>query len=283
VIDTPRTMRILGKDGSEKYVRVNSFDPVTGQVINDLSQGKMDVVVTQSPSYATQRQEAAETYTNMVQANPQLGLVAGDLIMKSMDLPYADAISERLKMTLPPQILQAMQGDKAQDPMVVAAMAQADQAMQQVQLQGQAVQEAATQAQGEKSQADKAKADVQVAIANLKVQEAQLATDVANFKTLVAETQLKMAGEQNMNQNASELDGLRNEIGQALVQIQDQASQMMQGYAQQMAQIVGGMQAPSVVIPPAAPRPKIVRIDKVNGAYVPTYEQPQPDAGQTVQ
>jgi hypothetical protein len=71
-------------------------------VINDLSYGKYDAVVTIGPSYATQRLEAADSMIQFVQAVPQAGAVMGDLLAGSMDWPNADEIAERLKKVLPP-------------------------------------------------------------------------------------------------------------------------------------------------------------------------------------
>jgi hypothetical protein len=137
VYDTPRSLRILGTDGAEDFVQINSPDPVTGQVLNDLSVGKYDVNVTIGPSFTSQRQEAAEVYMGLSQGNPQIMGVAGDLIFKSLDLPFADDIASRLQLMLPPPIQQAIAQGKSVPPEARAAMAQADMAMQQVQMMGQ--------------------------------------------------------------------------------------------------------------------------------------------------
>ena len=76
-----------------------------------------------------QRQEAAEIYTQMVQANPALFPIAGDLIMRSLDLPYADKMAERMKTLLPPAIQEMEASKKPVPPEVQAAMQQAEQAM----------------------------------------------------------------------------------------------------------------------------------------------------------
>ena len=272
IIDTPRTLRILGKDGAEKYIQVNKADPVTGEVVNDLSRGKYDFVVTQGPNFATQRQEAAETLTALSQTDPTLMQVAGDLIIKQFDYPLADEIAERKRMMLPPQILQAINGDQQQDPAIVAAMAQVEQMQAQVQEQAAMVEQAAQEAQVEKAGADKAKSEVQLAVANLKTQQAELATQVAQFEKLVAETQSKMTQEQGDTKDANEMDSLRNEIGQALVQIQQQASDMMANYAKQMAEIVGNSQQPQVVVA-NLPKRKVARTSRVNGEYITTIEE----------
>ena len=133
IYDTERELRVLGADGAEDYKRVNEvvFDPVKGETVkvNDLSEGKYDVTVTTGPSFSTLRQEAAETYTALGQQMPELMGVAGDLVMKSMDLPYADEIAKRLQHILPPAIQQEINSEKEVPPEVLEMMAQAKQAM----------------------------------------------------------------------------------------------------------------------------------------------------------
>lgn len=272
VIDTPRSLRILGKDGAEKYIKVNHFDPITGEVVNDLSRGKYDFVVTQGPNFATQRQEAAETLTALSQTDPTLMQVAGDLIIKQFDYPMADEIAERKRMMLPPQILQAISGDQQQDPALMAAMAQVQQLQQQVQEQAAMVEQAAQEAQTEKAGADKAKADVQLALANLKTQEAELGRQVAEFQKLVAETQAKMAAEQATTEGDNDRESLTAEVNNALAGIQSQVGQMMTDYAQQMAALMQSMQQPQVVVA-NQPKRKVARTARVNGEYVTTIEE----------
>ena len=286
VIDTERAVRILGADGAEKYVKVNQQvlgpDGVTMVTLNDLSRGKFDVTVTTGPSYATQRQEASEVYTQLSQANPALFGVAGDLIMKATDLPYSQEISERMKAMLPPPIQQMMQQAGKQSPEVAQAMMQADQAMQQVQQHAQMVEAAAKEAQQLSSDAqqdqakvEKVKADIQVAAANLKVQEANLATSEAQFKQLIAEQQLALAQqahEAGSDQNVQERQNLSADLQQALAGIQDQAAKHMEGSAallQQAVQLVAqtGQQAVGEIAN-AALQPKIVRGHRVNGKFV---------------
>ena len=82
---------------------------VDGVRINDLSMGKYDTTITVGPSFSTQRQEAADTYQQLLQGNPQVFPLIGDLIFKSMDLPYSEDIADRLKIMLPPEIQEQIQ------------------------------------------------------------------------------------------------------------------------------------------------------------------------------
>lgn len=175
VFDTETTLRVLGADGKESYETVNKRDPLTGQVINDLSKGRFDTVITVGPSYATRRMEAADAYTQMAGMDEGLMLSAGDLVYKAMDLPYAQEIAERRQAMLPPPIQKMLTDGKDLPPEVKAAMQQVEQAQQQVQQRGQLVQAAQQELQGEMAAAKSEKAGAQLAGANLKAQEAQFA------------------------------------------------------------------------------------------------------------
>lgn len=238
VYDTPRSIRILGKDGADSYEQINATGP-DGKVENDLARGKYDVTITTGPAFSTMRQEAAETYGQLMQASPEVMSVAADLVFKAMDLPYSEEIAERLKVMLPPPIQQMLQQGKQVDPEVAQQMAQVNQAMQQVQQHGQLVQQAADEAKKEQQDARQAKTDAQaasaqikiqqaqldaqsqVAIANLKVQEANLATDVANFKALVAQTQAAMGDTEDAAVVKADREFLSNQITASLTDIQE--------------------------------------------------------------
>jgi hypothetical protein len=139
IYDTPRTIRVLGRDGGEKYVKL--YQPVrdeeTGEMVttNDLSAGKYDVAVSTGASFSTQRAEFVEMMMSLSQSNPAILQVAGDLIMGAMDFPKSDEVAERLKTLLPPQIQQSMQKDQKQSPEIMQMQGQMQQMQAQVQEQ----------------------------------------------------------------------------------------------------------------------------------------------------
>lgn len=280
IYDTQRNLRILGKDGSEKYIRVNEVQP-DGSVLNDLSQGKFDIVVTTGPSYATQRQEAAEFYTEFSGRNPIVGAAAADLIIKAQDYPMSDAIAERVQMMLPPQVQAQIGKDKPLPPEVAAAMQQAEQAMMAVQQQGQLVQQAAQEAQDEKNAAEKAKADVAVAAANVKVQEAVLAQKVAEFKELVATENAKAGATSEQQATAIDRQALGAEIQTALAALQAQAAEFQQQALATIIQAQAVSQPQVIVMNP--PKQKQVELQRVNGKTIGTVtETPTADDKQVV-
>jgi len=121
IYDTQRIARVIGEDGETSMVKI---DPMQGEPVKKIvdqqgividkiynpSVGKYDVVATTGPGYATKRQEALEAMGQLLQGNPQLWQVAGDLFVKNMDWPGAQEMAKRFQKTIDPKLLQ--DGDK---------------------------------------------------------------------------------------------------------------------------------------------------------------------------
>jgi hypothetical protein len=116
IYDTQRIARIIGEDGETKMVKIN---PDQEQPVNKIVDergivmekiynpgvGKYDVVAITGPGYATKRQEALEAMAQLLQGNPQLWAVAGDLFVKNMDWPGAQEMSKRFAKTIDPKFM----------------------------------------------------------------------------------------------------------------------------------------------------------------------------------
>jgi Phage P22-like portal protein len=109
IYDTERVMRILGIDGKAQTVTINQQlpqpkeDPKTGAiktVLNDLTVGKYDVVVSSGPAYNTAREAATDAMLQVGQNWPDIYGIAGDKIIGGMDFPGADKIAERVAKKL---------------------------------------------------------------------------------------------------------------------------------------------------------------------------------------
>jgi hypothetical protein len=131
IYDTQRIARIIGIDGETKMVKIDPTqqEPVRkiqnqeGIVIDKIynpSVGKYDVVVATGPGYATKRQEALEAMAQLLQGNPQLWSVAGDLFVKNMDWPGAQEMAKRFAKTIDPKLM----GDAEDNPALQAAQQQ---------------------------------------------------------------------------------------------------------------------------------------------------------------
>lgn len=109
IVDTERVESLRMPSGETQEITLNwsVIDPTTGEptVINDLTRGRWEVAVTVGPAYATQRMEIADSMMQFIQAMPQSGQFISDLVASAMDWPKADVIADRLKRTIPPEIL----------------------------------------------------------------------------------------------------------------------------------------------------------------------------------
>jgi hypothetical protein len=162
VYDTHRVVLTLAEDGSEGRVLVapdapeahqqvqaqpgGGAAPVTpGQadaaqedpnrpdpaIIFNPNVGEYDVEADVGPAYGTQRQEAANAFSEIMQQNPAAFQIVGDYWAANSDFPGADELADRLKRGLPPQY------KAGPDPQVAAVTQHAQQ------LLGQADQEVA--------------------------------------------------------------------------------------------------------------------------------------------
>ena len=116
IYDTQRIARIIGEDGETKMIKINPDQPEpVNQIVDEAGiviekiynpgVGKYDVVAITGPGYATKRQEALEAMAQLLQGNPQLWQVAGDLFVKNMDWPGAQEMSKRFAKTIDPKIM----------------------------------------------------------------------------------------------------------------------------------------------------------------------------------
>jgi hypothetical protein len=143
IYDTQRIARIIGEDGETKMVKINpdQQEPVNkivdqqGVVLEKIynpSVGKYDVVAVTGPGYATKRQESLEAMAQLLQGNPQLWAVAGDLFVKNMDWPGAQEMAKRFAKTIDPKLM----NDADENPALQAAQQQMEamgQEMEQMQ------------------------------------------------------------------------------------------------------------------------------------------------------
>ena len=139
IYDTERIARIIGENGESDTVKFNPMQPEavkrivdqSGNVIDKIynpSVGKYDVRVITGPGYATKRQESLEAMAQLLQGNPQLWQVAGDLFVKNMDWPGAQEMAKRFAKTIDPKIL-----SDDEDPALAAANQQMQAMSQELQ------------------------------------------------------------------------------------------------------------------------------------------------------
>jgi len=140
IYDTQRIARIIGEDGESKMIKINpeQAEPVKkitddqGVVLEKIYNpgvGTYDVMVITGPGFATKRQEAADSMATLLQGNPELWSVAGDLFIKNMDWPGAQEMSQRFRKMIDPKLL----GDGEDNPELQAAKQQMEAMSQELQ------------------------------------------------------------------------------------------------------------------------------------------------------
>ena len=140
IYDTERIAQILGEDGkTTKMVKIDPKQPKavterqtiygTIEKIYNPNVGKYSVVPVTGPGYVTKRQEAKEEMANILQVNPELMGVAGDIFAENLDWPGAAAFAKRLRKTIDPKLLE----DGDDNPMVQQMQQQMEEMGQQLQ------------------------------------------------------------------------------------------------------------------------------------------------------
>lgn len=136
IYDTARSVRIVGDDGKQSVVAVNQDFEEKGQSKRfDLQMGKYDVTISTGPGYQTLRQEAQAFLERVIQAQPDLMQVAGDLFFRMQDSPMSNTIADRLEKTLPPNLKPEKDGEEPVNipPEVQEQLAQAQEMIPQMQ------------------------------------------------------------------------------------------------------------------------------------------------------
>lgn len=178
IYDQQQVLRIIGEDETPSFVTV---DPTAEkgyaelqapggakQIIINPGVGKYDVRATTGPAFQTRSQEAAADIGEMVNGNPEMLAMFGDVLVKLRNYPDADKLARRFKAMLPPQVQQAEaeeDGPQQLPPQVKMVLQQAQQEIQQLQQELQEAQSGLA--------AKKMDADARMQIAQLQQQSAQ--------------------------------------------------------------------------------------------------------------
>lgn len=226
-------MRIIKPDGTTQMVPVNDAPLQEGvKRIFDLRTGIYDVEVTVGPSYQTKRQEAVSTQLELAKSMPIVGTACPDIMIGNMDIPQAKEMAARVKLMLPPQILQAENQDPNQLPQLHAQLTHAT---QQIQLLSKVNEELLEKAKGHeaqnaaKVQIEQMKGQNDVAMATMKHQAEMTKAELdAYVKITVAEITTKAQNAQTRAQlESEELQELHGSAHEAASQAVDHLHERM--------------------------------------------------------
>lgn len=181
IYDTPKVVTIIDDAGESKPIGINGMMVEGQEQPIFLSQGQYSVKVTTGPDLPTMRQEMTATMQEMITRAPELVRVIGDIYYKNQSFPGAQAVAERIKAILLPEVKATLDDENA-DPQAVAmqheneqlkaAIVQMQQEMQSKQAELQMKQqEIALKAQGEAK-------DNQLEVAKLQLEEAKITAEV---------------------------------------------------------------------------------------------------------
>lgn len=184
IYDTQRIARIIGVDGEVDMVKIDPQqeeavrevrDPNGGLIekIYNPSVGTYDVMVTTGPGYMTKRQEALEAMAQILQSNPQLWSVAGDLFIKNMDWPGAQEMADRFKKILDPKVL----AESEDTPELMAAKQQIQALSQELNQVSSIMENIQDSAEQQKIEIDRFKSEIQAYDAETK----RIAATAANM------------------------------------------------------------------------------------------------------
>jgi hypothetical protein len=225
-------MRIIKPDGTAEMVSVNDAKMQDGvKRVFDITSGKYDVVVSVGPSYQTKRQESVATQLELAKSFPIVAQAAPDLMIRNLDIPQADEIADRVKLMLPPAILQAE--DQNAVPQLHAKLSQAT---QQVEMLSKVNSELLEQVKSKQ-----AEAQAHMQIEQLKNQTTMSKAELdAYVKITVAEIMSKAQNAQVRAQlESEEMQDIGARAHDVATQASDQMHERMMGQqqAQQQAQL----------------------------------------------
>lgn len=142
IYDTKRIIRIMGDDGKQSEIVIDPNAKQALQQEEDKKEnvirsifnpnvGTYDVVAKSGPNYDTKREEAFQAMKELITGVPQLAQVIGDLFAKMGDFPMSDAIAERIRNWIPPEI--RGDGPSQQEQLMQQQLQQATEMIQQLQ------------------------------------------------------------------------------------------------------------------------------------------------------
>lgn len=215
VYDTPRTLRLLNADGtfSMTPLQDNVQDMHTGDVIaiTDLSKGSYDVAYDVGQNYKNQQQETVDAFLKMGEVDPSFIMQGKDILVNQLNAPGMAQMHERIReqmvmagqipieqltadeMAKLQQMMEQQQGNQQPDPMMVAAMAEAQKAQNEQEQNVMDFQKAQVEAQQKQQDLDRKDAELQLkaqmeqmtGFMSAQQQQMQMLTEAMNqFKTL---------------------------------------------------------------------------------------------------
>ena len=109
IYDTNRVVLLRSAEGQDRYLEINKviINPVSGGVsyVNTLDWGEWFIDIEAGKNYSTKREESAEQISRLMQYSPQIAQLGADILVKNLDFAESDVLANRLKKTIPVEML----------------------------------------------------------------------------------------------------------------------------------------------------------------------------------
>lgn len=96
-----KVVRLVGERGNASFVEINTPDPETGEILNDVTRAKADFVVSQQDYRDSLRvamfDSLFEIVSRLAQMNPQVAMNLLDLVVEMADVPNRDELVARIR------------------------------------------------------------------------------------------------------------------------------------------------------------------------------------------
>ena len=119
--DTHRILTIMGQDGKPKTAEINSYDPASGQISNNTSEGRFRIMVEAGPALSTLRKQSADNMMQALQWAPQFADVIIPLIAHAASWPGARELETAIQQKIaalqapkPPSLVEKGQAARLQ-------------------------------------------------------------------------------------------------------------------------------------------------------------------------
>lgn len=103
----------MNVDGSYSPISLGD-EQVEGAENFDLSYGRYGVTISTGPTYASQKESLINTMTDLMKNNPQAMGLSMDWLIKNMNIPGSEELSDRFKLTLPQPIQELIAQQESQ-------------------------------------------------------------------------------------------------------------------------------------------------------------------------
>lgn len=133
IYDTERMIQTLGSDEAPKIVKVNApYEVSPGKVKHHKMTGKYNVIVTMGRAFSTKRMESFDMFSQIIQGNPQLLPMIGDIMFRNSDSAGADQLADRFEKMLPPNLQPNNDDPEQQAQQLQAQLGQTQQHLQAI-------------------------------------------------------------------------------------------------------------------------------------------------------